>query len=394
MSRKSMRRPTTPDDQLALMRASVRAGCADRPGVYRMLSADGEVVYVGKSKKVRARLLSYFRCEFPEDKGARILRDAVRIDWEYTPSEFAALLLELQLIKRLRPRFNVAMKRDDRNFVFIKITKGPAPKLLVVRGASDDAATHYGPFQGAQGVTEAVRELHDVLSLRDCSLDTRMHFADQRELFQLRPRTPGCIRYEVKKCLGPCVGGCTESEYLERVALARAFLDGHDDGPLVMLRLEMEQSSDRLEFERAASMRDKLQRLEALKQQFLRFRFAVESLSFIYTVPGFGGEDRVYLIRRGRVRAEDIPPAAARDRRRLAHLTDAIYGTAERDTAQVPTHEIDELLLLSSWFRRFPSELTRTVRADDVGLIAVTGPTARVRTTKTSAPALRAAISA
>ena len=376
------------------MRHTVHAGCADRPGVYRMLSANGEVVYVGKSKRVRTRLLSYFRCEFPEDKGARILRDAVRIDWEYTPSEFAALLLELQLIKRLRPRFNIAMKRDDRNFVFIRITKGPAPKLLVVRGASDDAAAHYGPFQGAQGVNEAVRELHDVLALRDCSLDTRMHFADQRELFQLTARTPGCIRYEVRKCLGPCVGGCTETQYLQRVALARAFLDGHDDGPLAMLRSEMEQASDKLEFERAASMRDKLQRLEALKQQFLRFRFAVESLSFIYTVPGYGGEDRVYLIRRGRVRAEDIPPVAARDHRRLEHLTSAIYGSAERDSAQVPTHEIDELLLLSSWFRRFPTELDRTVRAKDVGLVAVTGPKARVRTTKTIAPDRREAISA
>ncbi|HSU93403.1 MAG TPA: UvrB/UvrC motif-containing protein [Gemmatimonadaceae bacterium] len=383
MSRKSLRRPTTSDDQLALMRASVRAECRDRPGIYRMHSADGEVVYVGKSKKIRTRLLSYFRCSFPEDKGARILRDAVRIDWEYTPSEFAALLLELQQIKRLRPRFNVAMKRDDRNFVFIKIVKSPAPKLMVVRGASDDSAPHYGPFQGAQAVNEAVRELHDVLSMRDCSLDTRMHFADQRELFQIA-RTPGCIRYEVKKCLGPCVGGCTEKEYRQRVALARAFLDGHDDGPIATLRHEMEAASDKLEFERAASMRDKLQRLEALKQQFLRFRFAVETLSFVYTVPGFDGEDRVYLIRRGRVRAEDIPPQSERDHRRLAHLTEAVYGTAERETTQIPTHEIDELLLLSSWFRRFPGELARTMRAADVGLRPVTSAAPRVRAKKIS----------
>ena len=128
-----------------------------------MLSADGEIVYVGKSKKLRTRLLSYFRCTFPEDKGARILRDAVRIEWEYTPSEFAALLLELRLIKRFRPRFNVAMKRDARNFAFIKLVKSPAPKLLVVRGASDDGAPHYGPFHGAQAVNDAVRELNDAL---------------------------------------------------------------------------------------------------------------------------------------------------------------------------------------------------------------------------------------
>jgi excinuclease ABC subunit C len=395
VSRKSsLRRPKTSDDQLAIMRASVRAECKDRPGIYRMHSAEGEVVYVGKSKKIRTRLLSYFRCSFPEDKGARILRDAVRIDWEYAPSEFAALLLELQQIKRLRPRFNVAMKRDDRNFVFIKIVKSPAPKLMVVRGASDDSAPHYGPFQGAQAVNEAVRELHDVLSMRDCSLDTRMHFADQRELFQLA-RTPGCIRYEVKKCLGPCVGGCTEQEYRGRVALARAFLDGRDDGPIATLRGEMETASERLEFERAASLRDKLQRLEALKQQFLRFRFAVESLSFIYTVPGFGGEDRVYLIRRGRVRAEDIPPTAERDHRRLAHLTEAVYGTVERETTQIPTHEIDELLLLSSWFRRFPAELERTVRATDIGLRPVTSAAARAPVKIFPSPAsARTAISA
>jgi len=120
----------------------------------------------------------------------------------------------------------------------------------------------------------------------------------------------------------------------------------------------------------------------------------VETLSFIYTVPGFGGEDRVYLIRRGRVRAEDIPPQADRDHRRMAHLTEAVYGTAERDTAQIPTHEIDELLLLSSWFRRFPAELARTVRAKDAGLSPVTEPIARAAKSRPSAADRRTAIGA
>ncbi|HEU4641354.1 MAG TPA: UvrB/UvrC motif-containing protein [Gemmatimonadaceae bacterium] len=369
MSRRAaLRPPPTPDDQLARMRADVRARCENRPGVYRMHSADGEVVYVGKSKSVRTRLLSYFRCAFPEEKGARIVREAVAIDWEYTPSEFAALLLELTLIKRFRPRFNVAMKRDARHFAFIKITRGPAPKLLVVRGASDDSAVYYGPFHGAQRVSESLRELNDVLGLRDCSLDRRMHFADQQELFQLGARTPGCIRYEVRKCLGPCVAACSEAEYAGRVALARAFLDGADDGPMDTLRREMEACSDRWEFERAAALRDKLHRLEALREQFLRFRFGVETLSFVYTVPGFGGDDRVYLIRRGRVREERPAPRTAAQRRALDRLVADVFGRTERDTAQVPTHEIDELLLLSSWFRRFPAELDRTVRAEDSGL--------------------------
>jgi excinuclease ABC subunit C len=366
--RSSLRSPPTPDEQLARMREHVRAECEDRPGIYRMHSADGEIVYVGKSKRVRTRLLSYFRAAYPEEKGARIVREAVRIDWEYTPSEFAALLLELKLIKRFRPRFNVAMKRDARHFAFIKVTRGPAPKLVVVRGASDDSGIYYGPFHGAQRIGDAVRELNDALGLRDCALDQKMRFADQLELVQLAPRTPGCIRYEVKKCLGPCIGGCSEQQYAERLALARAFLDGTDDGPIDALRRDMEASSERLEFERAAALRDKLWRLEELKEQFLRFRFGVETLSFVYTVPGHDGEDRIYLIRRGRVRAERPAPRTASERRELERLVTEIFGRAERDTAQVPTHEIDELLLLSSWFRKFPAELERTTRAESAGL--------------------------
>jgi len=173
-------------------------------------------------------------------------------------------------------------------------------------------------------------------------------------------RTPGCIRYEVKKCLGPCVGGCTEHEYQQRVALARAFLDGHDDGPLATLRHEMEVASDKMEFERAAVYRDKLERLEALRAQFGRLRFAVENLSFVYTVPGHEGEDRVYLIRRGVVRAELGKPRSTKDRRGMKQLVEDIFSRKVHPTAQVPTHEIDELLLLSSWFRRFPKEMKRT----------------------------------
>jgi excinuclease ABC subunit C len=253
LSKVALLRPPTPEAEIAVMRKHVRDTAADRPGVYRMIAEDGEIVYVGKSKRIRSRLMSYFRCEFPEDKGARILREATRIEWDYVPSEFAALLEELKLIKKFRPRLNVAMKHDGRNYCFIKMTKGPAAKLVVVRGPGhDDASIFYGPFVGAVNVGEAVRELNDVLGLRDCSNEQRMHFADQPELFTIFPRTPGCIRFEVKKCLGPCVGGCSVDQYGERVRLARAFLDGAHDGPMVHLKREMEAASERLEYERAA----------------------------------------------------------------------------------------------------------------------------------------------
>ena len=361
---RSERREPTSEGQIATMKSVVRAGAADRPGIYRMLSATGEVVYVGKSKRLRSRLLSYFRCSYPADKGARILREAETIDWEYTPSEFAALLRELRLIKTFRPRLNVAMKRDATHYSFIKLTRGAAPKLMVVRGASaDDASVYYGPFVGAQRIGEALRELSDVLMLRDCSADTKMHFSDQQELFRLAPRTPGCIRYEIAKCLGPCVGGCSAGEYNERVASARAFLDGSSDGPIEMLRAKMEQSSEALEFERAASYRDKLGRLDALREQFGRLRFAVEKLSFVYTVKGHEGEDRVYLVKRGVVRAELDKPRSSWQRAKLKRLVEDMFSGHEQPTTSVPTHEIEELLLLSSWFRRFPTEMGKTRKA-------------------------------
>lgn len=358
----------TSDEQLAAMKGHVRADAADRPGIYRMLSTDGEVVYVGKSKRVRSRLLSYFRCAYPEEKGARILRAAAHIEWDYEPSEFAALLAELRQIKRLRPRFNVAMKRDAHHYSFIKVTGTPAPKLLVVRGAgSADGGVYYGPFHGAQRVGEAIRELSDVLGLRDCAQDVKMHFADQRELFEVGPRTPRCIRHEIKKCLGPCIGAPTTREYAAQVALARAFLDGSDDLPMQVLRAKMEEASEALLFERAVVYRDKLQRLEALREQFGRLRFAVETLSFVYTVPSHdASEQRAYLIRRGLVREECPAPTTPDECARFADRVRDVFSAPERNTAAVPTHEVDELLLLSSWFRRFPAELERVVHPDQL----------------------------
>jgi excinuclease ABC subunit C len=352
----------TSDEQLASMRALVQETARNDPGVYRMIAENGEIVYVGKSKQIRSRLMSYFRASYPEDKGARILREATRVEWDYEPSEFAALLRELRLIKQFRPRFNVAMKRDARHYSFIKISRGAAPRLNVVRGAGpDDAAMYYGPFVGAQRVTEAVRELNDVLGLRDCRSDMPIFFADQRELFQLG-RTPGCIRHEIKKCLGPCVGGCTVADYDRQLSLARAFLDGSNAGPVDTLLQQMTAASDALQFERAAIFRDKISRLEALREQFDRLRFAVETLSFVYNVSGCDGRDRTYVIRRGIVRAELDTPRTRGARAAMRRLVDDIFGEKETPGSSIPTHEIDELLLLSSWFRKFPGEMERARR--------------------------------
>ncbi len=364
MTRRRRRRKELPPlihERRHAMLAVVKRDARNRPGTYRLLAPDGEVLYVGKTKGVRTRLLTHFRAEYPRDKSARMIAEAGSVVWDYEPSEFAACLTELRLIKRWRPRYNVAMKRDARHYAFIQLTAAPAPKLHVVRGAQgDDAATYFGPFHGAVQLAAALRELNDALGLRDCSLDTPMHFADQEVPSVAVPRTPGCIRYEIGRCLGPCVAATTRSDYDERVRLAREFLAGRHDAPISVLREAMEASSERLEFERAASLRDKVVRLESLQNQFVRLRVAVESLTFTYQVAGQDGDDRVYVIRRGRVRHESPAPRNARDRALLDASVANVFGSVTRDSGAVPSHEVDELLLLASWFRAHPKELERT----------------------------------
>jgi excinuclease ABC subunit C len=365
MSRRRARRASEEiESRVVRLRDQVTLTVRDRPGVYRMIAPDGEILYVGKAKRLRTRLLGYFRAVFPGDKAARIIRDAGDVQWDYHPSEFAALLEEMRLIKMWRPRHNVMMKRDALHYAFVRVLPGAAPRFQVVRGAgSDTQGIYYGPFRGAQQLEEALRELNDALGLRDCRMDMRMHFADQTEMPVASPRTPGCIRHEIGKCLGPCVGGTTHAQYHSRLAVARDFLEGGDDAPLQTLRTAMEESSARLEFERAAALRDKIVRLESLREQFSRLRFAVDSLSFVYNVPGFNNDDRSYLIRRGRVREVLPVPRTPAEHASLAARAAEVFAPQERKGAPVPAHEVDELLLLSSWFRKFPHELERTVPA-------------------------------
>jgi excinuclease ABC subunit C len=328
------------------------------PGVYRMLGHDGEVLYIGKSKSLRSRLLSYLRAK-RGDKQHRIIEAAHSLAWDYEPSEFAALLRELSLIKRFRPRMNVQHKRDGR-YSFLKFAPGRAPRLYVVGAVADDAAAYYGPFRGGRRVEEAVRELNDLLGLRDCPLPTPIRFADQPDLFAFE-HTPRCHRFELRLCLGPCAARCSEAEYTRQVELGRAFLDGHADAPVRWLAERMQAASDRWEFEYAAMLRDRLRRLEELREEFARLREALDSLTFVYRVPGVDGDDRLYLVRRGTVRAVLPVPRTKAERRRLERLCEEHFGRPEHEGTLVQRHQVDEILLLSRWFRARPQELDNTV---------------------------------
>ena len=332
-----------------------------------MIGDDGEVLYVGKSKAVRTRLLSYFRAREGE-KAHRIVREARRVEFDYTPNEFAALLRELELIKRHRPRFNVRYRRDG-SYSFLKLSRDAAPRLFVVRRVGDDSATYFGPFRGGRRMAEGVRALNDVLGLRDCAQTVPIHFADQRELFPV-DRVPRCHRFELSLCAGPCAGGCNRAEYLRIVEIARAFLDGASDDPVERLQTRMEEAVSRWDFELAASLRDRLDRLGGLREEFGRLRDALEGLTFRYLLPGADGDHRLYLVRRGTVRAEMKVPRSRRERERVDRIAREIALAPEATGTMVSTRRVEEILLLSHWFRTRPGELERTAPLD--------GPTPRM----------------
>jgi excinuclease ABC subunit C len=340
----------------AQLRADVRAGCENRPGIYWMVGPGDEVLYVGKSVRVRARLLSYFRAPRNE-KAAEIISHTHRIGWEFVPSEFAALLLEMRSIQQWRPPYNVEHRRD-RAFCFVKLTREAAPRLLAVDEVRSDGAHYFGPFRGREYVRETLREVRDLLELRDCRPGIPMRFADQLDIFAPE-HTPLCLRADVKKCLAPCAGRCTKREYGAQVDLARRFLDGAADAPLGILRERMATAVERLQFEYAASLRDRMHRLQEAIAELRALRGTIEALTFVYAVPGFGGDDRVYIIRRGSIRAERPAPRTPEARAALREEARRILTRPEYDTGTVLPTQVSEILLLARWFRRHPEESAR-----------------------------------
>lgn len=344
------------------LRDHVRQYAEDRPGVYRMLGPEGELLYVGKSVRVRTRLLSYFRAR-PGEKPGKLVRDSREITWEYVPNEFSALLREMRLIKRWRPRYNVEHKRK-RSFAFIKVTREPAPRVVPVTRVLPDGGTYYGPFPRPRFLVLTLRELTHILGLRDCAAAVPMVFGDQLEIFK-QGLTPRCLRAETGSCLGPCCGGCDTHAYRGRIEMARRFLEGRSKTPLRLLREEMDRAAAVLEYEYAAMVRDRLARLESLQRELVGFRGRVEGLSFVYRVPGFKGDDRIYLIRKGLVEEEISHPRGRKNRERARQKVEEVYTRPPVHAGTLTPEAASEILLVARWFRLRQEELRRTLPPEE-----------------------------
>jgi excinuclease ABC subunit C len=357
-SGRAQRSAPLPSTDLGQLLRRVRTLAENRPAVYRMFDATGRVLYVGKAKRLRTRLLTYFRASFPDDKAARILHAASEIQWDYVPSEFAAYLGELRAIRKLRPYFNHKANRTRRS-VLIKIAGGPAPRVYGGGTIVRDDVRCYGPFQSMSRMMEAVRTLNDLLGLRDCAPTMPVVFAGQGDLFE-EPRQAGCMRHPFGFCSGPCAGLVTERDYARRVDTAVAFLEGRTIQPIDRVVAAMQEAAANAQFELAARWREKFEQLEWLLAATSRARSAVDLLTFIYRDPGDFGDDRVYLLRRGVVQAWFPYPATPIEHEAFRGVVAEHAGRPAASAGPLPLDSIDEVLLMMAWFRAHPDALRRT----------------------------------
>ena len=219
------------------------------PGVYRMLDSESRVLYVGKARNLRARVSSYARPTGHSGRIARMIDNTTSMMFLTTKTETEALLLEQNLIKQLKPKFNVLL-RDDKSFPNILVTNAhDYPQIKKHRGAKKEKGAYYGPFASAGAVNRTLNQLQRVFLLRDCS-DS-----------QFETRTRPCLQYQIKRCSAPCVGKISAEEYVQTVQDAQKFLSGKSTGIQNRLASEMTKASDEMEFERAAALRDRIKAL-------------------------------------------------------------------------------------------------------------------------------------
>ena len=358
------------------VRSQLRAECPESPGVYGMIDCAGRLVYVGMSRCLRKRTLTYFlQSEKQQQAGtqlqsanhvrkeARVASRAKRLVWETTGHELFALLREHELIRRFAPEMNVRDRRR-RRLVYVFLSVEAAPRFAVGAQLPKSCRHHWGPVVKNRQLERAIDALNRQFHLPDCQPHVRMHFGDEPNLFDLELH-PLCLRGEMNRCVAPCAGAITRNQYAAQINRARAFLDGRDDSPLDEIDRKILHAVNERRYEHAATLRDLRIDLTDLRDRLLPRDDLLPS-SFVYAVE-----------RRGRTcwlavhEATVLKVATApRDLRTSLIWQTRLKSWRSAVMPLVDEREGGELQILAAWFRRHPTELGRVMDFDTAGRVA------------------------
>ncbi|MDR3626595.1 MAG: excinuclease ABC subunit UvrC [Ignavibacteriaceae bacterium] len=231
----------------------------DSPGVYQYKNDKGKVIYVGKAVNLKNRVRSYFHSGVTSPKTIALVNKIEDLELIVTDNEVEALVLENNLIKEFRPRYNVNLK-DDKSYPFIRVTKEPYPRIFSTRNVIRDGSKYFGPYTDVKNMKSSLRMLNHIFMIRSCKFNIDDE-AIQKKKFRL------CLEYHIKRCEGPCEGLISSADYNERVSSVIKVLRGKTDDLIKELKDKMNKAVELLEFEKAAEIRDKINQLQAISER-------------------------------------------------------------------------------------------------------------------------------
>jgi excinuclease ABC subunit C len=318
-----------------------------KPGCYLMKNADGTIIYVGKAISLKNRVRSYFHADTSHDaKTRRLVREIVNIEWILVGSELEALILEMNLIKKHRPKYNVRLK-DDKRYPYIKIHWGdPFPKVTVTRQMVEDGSRYFGPYTSAWAVYQTLDVLRRIFPYLTC--DRIITGQDKR----------ACLYYDIKLCTAPCIGVINQVGYRQMISDLMTFLGGHSENIVTRLENEMQKAAEDMRFEKAAVLRDQLKAMESIIER-QKVVFASDYLdSDVLAMARSDGEAcvQIFFIRGGKLIGRDYfileGTEDAADSEVITQFVKQFYTEAASIPQQVMLpQEIDEAKIIGQWLR-------------------------------------------
>jgi excinuclease ABC subunit C len=318
-----------------------------KPGCYLMKNGEGKIIYVGKAISLRNRVRSYFHADNGQDaKTRRLVREIADIEWIVVGSELEALILEMNLIKKHRPKYNVRLK-DDKRYPYIRIHWGePFPKVTVTRHMLEDGSRYFGPYTSAWAVYQTLDVLRRIFPYLTCD----------REITGMDKRA--CLYYDIKLCTAPCIGAVNQAQYRQTISDLMDFLSGHSEAIVTRIQSEMQKASEEMRFERAAALRDQLKAIQAIIER-QKIVFTTDYLdSDVLAMARSNGEAcvQIFFIRGGKLIGREYFILEGTEDEADTEVMEQFITQFYTEAATIPQQvmlpqEIEEAKIISQWLR-------------------------------------------